>query len=159
MSANEFKIAGLASRLTERAADDGDAGVVVDAEAAVAELRENYTTWVRSDLAAMRAAFEKAHADRDHGGDHLRALFEVCHNVKAQGGTFGYDLITQVGHSLCNFIRDWRTPSDKDLAVVGVHLTAMTTVIDNEITGSGGEAGAKLMARLETLVAKAADDA
>ena len=48
--------------------------------------------------------------------------------------------MTNIGASLCDYIRDGGPASDAKLKVIEAHLTALEFVIDREIKGDGGEA-------------------
>jgi hypothetical protein len=130
-----------------------DAEAVAAAEAAIAALQANYPEWVRQDITRMEKALADARSDGANSRIHLRELFEICHNVKSQGGSFGYDLMTHIGQSLCDFLRGGNKGTEADLNVVQAHLTTMTTVVDNKIAGDGGEMGQRIVERLEAICA------
>ncbi len=133
---------------------DGDdvPEAVRKAEAAVAALAQNFTEWMRADLDKALASLADARASQPENGAPLREIFDVCHNIKGQGGTFGYDLITHFGASLCNFIRDAGPASERKLKVVEAHLTAIRFILDRDIRGDGGQVGKQLQAKLRSLV-------
>jgi hypothetical protein len=60
--------------------------------------------------------------------------------------------VTRIAHSLCNLVRQDRAFADVDLGVVQAHLDALRLILVKDIKGEGGEAGAKLAARLENMV-------
>ncbi len=135
--------------------DDDLPDAVKQAEAAVAALAENYTVWVRDDLTKARKALEEARETAPDNAKAVRDIFDVCHNVKGQGGTFGYDLMTMIGASLCDFTRDCESADADKLKIVEVHLSALDFVVDRKFKGDGGEAGRELLAKLEAYVANA----
>ena len=51
---------------------------------------------VRDDEAAV-AALAQGHDKPGDNQPQIRANFEVVHNVKGQGGSFGYDLLMKIG--------------------------------------------------------------
>ncbi len=134
------------------ALDDDDLPEAVrKAEAAVAALAENFTEWMRADLDTALASLAKAKDSQPDNAGHVREIFNVCHNIKGQGGSFGYDLITDFGQSLCNYIRDAGSASEQKLKVIEVFLTAIRFILDREIQGDGGQVGKQLQARLRDL--------
>jgi hypothetical protein len=82
----------------------------------------------------------------------VKDLYGFAHNIKGQGSSFGYPLVTRIGDSLCTLVRQERDFSDADLDVVQAHLDALRLILIKEIKGDGGEVGAKLVARLENMV-------
>ena len=126
--------------------DDDD-----EPQEAVAALAENFTEWMRADLDAALASLAKAKESQPDNASHLGDIYSVCHNIKGQGGSFGYDLITHVGKSLCDYIHDGGSASERKLKVIEAHLTAIKFIIDRDIKGDGGEVGAQLQAKLQCL--------
>lgn len=135
------------------------------AEAAVADLAKSYVSWATADvdkcaeyLATARVAEAQDSLPAgaiDNRMIATQALYAVAHNIKGQGSSFGFALMTRLGDSLCLLTRGKRPFSDSELNLVGSHLDAMRLVLTQEIRGDGGALGDKLAQRLETLVAEA----
>jgi hypothetical protein len=129
--------------------------VLARAQAAVADLGKNFAESARADLdrciAVLKAAREQP-AARAAG---VKDIYGIAHNLKGQGSSFGYPLITRIGQSLCQLTRRDRDFTDADLGVMQAHLDAIRLILAKDIKGDGGEVGDKLAARLETLVRQA----
>lgn len=144
------------------------------AEAAVADLAKSYISWAMADVdrcsellaaarvatngAATNGAVRNGAAEAMPGGDRMiatQALHAVAHNIKGQGSSFGFQLMTRLGNSLCRLTRPKRFFPDADLNLVAAHLDAMRLVLTQEIRGDGGAPGEKLAQRLEMLVIQA----
>lgn len=134
------------------------------AEAAVADLAKSYVTWASADvekcaehLATARHAQPGANIPMgavDRRMIAIQALYAVAHNIKGQGTSFGYPLMTRLGESLCHLTRPKRAIADRDLDVVLAHLDAMRLVLVQNIGGDGGALGDKLAQRLEAMVSE-----
>ena len=126
------------------------------AEAAVADLAKDYASWALADIAKARAALTAASEEPAERARHVETLFRVAHDLKGQGASFGFPLITKIGHSLCALTRDrTRVYEDRHLALARSHLDALDLVLTKSIKGEGGKVGAELVARLEQRVAEA----
>lgn len=137
------------------AADENDMpDAVREAEAAVAALADSFLEWITEDIGRAKEALARA---QDKPGDNqpeLRAIFEVVHNVKGQGGSFGYDLLTKIGGSLCDYLREEAASADeKQLKVISAHFAAMDFVLEKNIQGSGDAIGDQLTGKVGQLVA------
>src|SRR5687768_449769 len=132
-------------------AEDGALGpVLARAEAAIADLAKDYSGWALADVARGRTVLDAANADAANRAIHVEALFRVGHDLKGQGSSFGYPLITKLGHSLCALTRDRARDYDaRHLDLAKSHLDAMHLVLTKEIKGEGGKVGADLIAKLE----------
>jgi chemotaxis protein histidine kinase CheA len=126
---------------------------VAAAEAAIAALAENYIVWVGDDLTTARAAFVKAGETLPDNADAIAEIFGVSHNVKGQGSSFGFHLMTHIGASLCDYIREGGPASEAKLKVIDAHLSALEFVLERQIKGDGGDAGQGLLDKLKGYVA------
>ncbi len=76
-----------------------DPELIAKAEVAMAELEDDYMNWAQEDLQNLEAAFNKL---RDDGPgeaqpNNLKRMFAIALDMKSQGGSFGYHMITAVG--------------------------------------------------------------
>jgi hypothetical protein len=121
------------------------------AEEATTALRANYTQWARIDVDNTQALLDAAKKAPEGRREQLDLLYAAMHNIKGQGTSFGYPLVTRLGQSLCRLIAPGRAVDDAGLKVAQAHLDALKLVLDQKIAGKGGEVGDKLAARLESL--------
>lgn len=112
---------------------------MADADAALAQLAAEYPAYAAADVAAMRQAL----ADGD-----AAALHGIAHNVKGQGASFGYDLLTRLGEALCAVFRANPVLTSAHLAHVGALVEACDRVLSERLTGAGGAEGLALAATL-----------
>ena len=137
--------------------DDGDRkleAVLARAQAAVADLAKSFEASAVVDLDRCAAFLNTARENPAGRADAVKEIYGIAHNLKGQGSSFGYPLITRIGQSLCQLTRPQRDFSDADLGIVQGHLDAIRLILAKEIKGAGGEAGDKPAARLETLVTR-----
>ena len=137
---------------------DGDRNleaVLARAQAAVADLAKNYAPATLLDLDRCTALLKTAREAPDQRTAAIKDLYNIAHNIKGQGGSFGYPLVTRIGDSLCSLVRRERPFTDADLGIVQAHLDALRLILTKDIKGDGGEAGPKIAARLENMVLQA----
>jgi hypothetical protein len=135
--------------------DNGDRkmeAVLARAQAAVADLARTYVPNTIADLDRCAALLKAAREEATSRASSVKELYGIAHNVKGQGSSFGYPLVTRIAHSLCTLVRQERDFSDADLGVVQAHLDALRLILVKDIKGEGGEVGPKLAARLENMV-------
>ena len=129
--------------------DELDQKMVAKAEAVIAGLKGAYLAWVTEDLRRLEVLWaEVSAAEPKARGPLMAQVFTIAHDVKGQGGSFGYDLMTVVGNQLCRFIEvreDW---PDASLALVRKLLDAMRRILAEGLEGDGGAMGAALLADL-----------
>lgn len=132
------------------------ADVLARAAAAVEGLAHDYATWALADVQKCREALELARPNTPIRREYVHQVFRIAHDIKGQGSSFGYPLVTKIAHSLCALTRDPdRTYLDHHLDLVKSHLDAVQLVLTKQIKGEGGEIGSKLADKLRVLVEEA----
>jgi len=131
-----------------------DATTLAKAEQAIAAMSDRYLDWVQDDIAKIDKAYaDLAAASEDHQ-EELDRVFQVSHDMKGQGGSFGYDLVTAIANQLCRMIEKMDGSGRSELEAIRVHIDAIKLVISQRITGDGGKIGDQIMAGLEKVVQK-----
>ena len=126
-----------------------DAELLKRAEQAVERLRQTYPEWVMSDVNNMAALVKKA---KTLSGEEQTAcldeIFSFSHNIKGQGTSFGYPLMTEIGESLCRFLRASKTVDKTTFSLIEHHILAMRAVIQNRICDADDPHAAKTVSEL-----------
>ncbi|MEN6542726.1 Hpt domain-containing protein [Parvibaculum sp.] len=123
--------------------------MIAQAEAAIASLRGAYREQLTEDVAALADIWSRL--DPNAPDATLDEVHALAHNIKGQGGSFGYDLVTSIGASLCDYLRSGHRVSAKERDIVHAHLRLLKLVSDNDIAGTGGEMGQRVVEKLRTL--------
>ncbi len=132
-----------------------DAETLGRAEAAIANMADQYLEWVVQDIERISKAFEELKAaDTESTPAKLEVIFQVAHDIKGQGGSFGYDMMTSVGNQLCRLIEHADPTNPKLTEAVGVHIETLKLVIAQRIKGNGGKVGEQMLMGLEQIFKK-----
>lgn len=124
------------------------------AEAAIAGLKGAYLDWVAGDLRQLDVLCGEARAAAPGQRPALmRRIFAVAHDIKGQGGSFGYDLMTSVGDLLCRFLESREVFSDEALAVTIDLADALGRIVGETMEGDGGETGRALLREARARIA------
>lgn len=144
-------IEGAGDGPAEEAAPDGRPAPAQSSQARadIEELMADYRTWARADVARATQLFQAIKAERSSARDAFAEIFQAAHDIKGQGTSFGYPLVTRIADSLCRLARDAGEPSTRQIEVAGMHIKALDLVLAQGITGSGGLAGAKICESIE----------
>ena len=121
----------------------------------MADLREIYLQGVRADLAALDALLEDLSARRRSWAEIVERLRRITHNVKGQGSSFGYPLMTEIGESLHALLRQAPEQATPTAArVIEAHVNCLHRVIENDIDGDPGPEGRQVVERLRALTGR-----
>ena len=156
--AKEAEIINAPNQLKNKVSVGGpgavDADVLARAEMVITEMADQYLDWVKVDLEKLQAAYADLAAAGPGAKDEVTRVFEVAHDMKGQGGSFGYDLITIIGNQVCRIIERSDTIGAAEIEAIGVHVNTMKLVITEEMKGDGGDSGKKILLGLEKVYEK-----
>jgi chemotaxis protein histidine kinase CheA len=127
-----------------------DASVLERAEQAVAALKEEFGAWVAKDVARLaqaRADYEKSPGERS-----FRELYRAAHDLRGQGTTFDFPLITRVATSLCALGDGMEGGKPLPQKLIDAHVNAIHAVVRNDIRDPQDATASVLAAELERQV-------
>jgi len=130
--------------------------IVAKAEAALSELQDDYEVWIRDDLKTLRAAVASLRKDTDPAT--LERIKILGHEIKGQGATYGYPLLTTVGHLLYTFIERDADVAMRHLNLIDAHVDFMALILAEKIDDQGGLQAQGILAGLQDAAKKAYGD-
>ena len=115
------------------------------------DLSKEYEKWSAADLERLTQAYDEAlYAPSERQCQLIQEdIFRAAHDMKGQGATFSYELITQIGKHLCRYVERKSFFGPAEMEAVSKHIQALAFVIDHRLTGDGGAEGQKLAAQIE----------
>lgn len=126
-----------------------------EAEKALNKMSEDYPDWVSGLVVKLQEQHGRCVDSPEMRPECFEEINHMAHDMKGQGGTFGYPLITSFADSLYGFtIKRPGEISDNQIELVKSHLDAMRAVIRGRVSGSGGEIGQKLTQSLNEAINK-----
>jgi hypothetical protein len=152
----------LRNRLKDKAAGLGGGDFTIakealeKAEAEIKKMAEDYPDWVAGYVPQLyrelRGAQEKPPESRT---PYFKRVAALAHELKGQGGTFGYPLITTFGQSLFEFASTSEgRVADDQIEIAKSHVDGIQAVIKNRVSGDGGALGAELVRALKQAIEK-----
>ncbi|MBU0723536.1 MAG: response regulator [Alphaproteobacteria bacterium] len=127
------------------------------AEVQVQRMADDYADWVRNYVAELQASHASALKDRKKAWMALRDMNLVAHELRGQGATFGYPLITTFGRSLHEYTtmeRDTNVVTRELLELIKAHIDGIRAVMADKVKGDGGAVGQELVRMLGLAVKK-----
>jgi len=130
------------------------ADAIMRALNAADDLIGQYQGWAIDDLEDLWQKFNEIAKSGVVGPDGIEAMFDMAHEIRGQGGSFGFDLISVIGDSLCKFIDGRARLTGVELEVIKVHILAMKAVFRQQLKGDQDVLRKDLRELLEMLRAK-----
>lgn len=126
------------------------------AENVIEEHGADYVTRAQAQIESLIQTVRTAREKVESRPELFGKIFQKSHDIRGMGSTFGYDLVTEIGASLCNFVEGLEQHDDDAMEVVGAHVDALRAVIANGVKGDGGAIGREIAEGLAQAVAQAA---
>lgn len=125
------------------------------AQAALSKMSEDYPDWVSGLIVKLQEQHSRCVDTLEKRHEFFEEINRIAHDMKGQGGTFGYPLITTFSDSLYGFtVKRPGEITDNQVELVKSHLDAMRAVIRGRVAGPGGEIGEELTKSLNEAIAK-----
>lgn len=126
--------------------------MVASAEAVVETFRAGFEIENAKNIAALRSAWDRAKSESSNPID-LSDIFSISHDIKGQGGTFGWNMLTEVADLLCKLLKkfDRTEMSSKAAEAIECHVATLELITRNRAIGDGGDSGAQLIRGLKKI--------
>ncbi len=119
------------------------------AEQHLRDMADDYTDWVKENLAQLQHNYEQLQSNPKNPWKYVQNIHNISHELRGQGETFGYNLITMFCMSLCDFTETRNVEmGDKLLELIKAHIQGIQTVIRQDVRDDGGTIGLELTSML-----------
>ena len=115
-------------RKTLRPAEPGEADPVARAEAALAEISNDFSTWMHDECQRLDAARRKV-KEQGLSKETRQELFLAAHDVKGDSGTFGFPEAVPAADSLCRLLEHTPDLARIPLSIVDQHVDAVRAIV------------------------------
>jgi chemotaxis protein histidine kinase CheA len=120
---------------------------VARAEAALAELASEFSTWMDHECNRLDEARMAIRARGVDGGTR-DALFHAAHDIKGQAATFGFPLVAPVAESLCRLLEHTPDMTRIPIDLVDQHVDAVRAITHRNARGDSNMTAAVLAEKL-----------
>jgi len=129
-----------------------DSELLKRAELAVGALEDGFAGLAAGSLEDIRKALKRAEAAPAQASEELRTIFTLVMDLKGQGATYDYLMLTEIGDFLKKFTEGKTVLTARDIKVIGAHIDAMQAVLRDGIKGEGGKVGRQIVGNLQQLI-------
>jgi len=123
------------------------------ASQALSEMASDYIVWAQDDYNRLSQTASELATDPDSKTS-IDAVHRIAHDMKGQGGTFGYPLITLVLNNLCLYLDARQKVDADDLKIINLHIEFVNVIISNRLKEKGGEMGEQVIEGMRKIVMK-----
>jgi hypothetical protein len=95
-------------------------------------------------LKVLATAIEKAKARAGNDQALITLMTDPVMQIKANGAMFGYALVGNLANIVLHFLENIDSIDDTVIEIVEAHYKTLTMIVNNKLSGSGGDHGAQL---------------
>lgn len=123
-----------------------DAQRLMAIQKVIAQRADSFVEWAKEALARLDLEIDSA-AKRPESErrPHFSRITLIAHELRGQGTTFGYPLISALSKGLQEVSAHSFDRSDATLALIRDHARALKQVVRDRLIGDGGDAGRRLV--------------
>ena len=151
----------LPNSLKEKAGGGGFTGgaeipkdLLDEAEQSLKRAALDFSTWVLDYVKKLsNLCVEALEAEGGARAKYFAEINLLALELRGQGGTFGYPLISTFGKMLYDATIEGCREDDNAVEIVKAHIDAMGAVLREKVAGDGGEVGRALLASLKKAIA------
>jgi hypothetical protein len=127
-----------------------DMAAIKRAEAAMEELKSEFSDWIAHDVNVLTAARARYAATPDAAA--REALLRGAHDIKGQAPTYNYPLIARVAASLSRMIGELPPGFALPLNLIDAHVTAIQVIHKNAMRDANDKTAQALCVELDARV-------
>lgn len=149
----------LPNSLKEKAGGMGSKGggempmaLLEQAEEKLERKKLDFADWALKYLSELSNLCADALMKPGRRAAHFEKIHLLAHELRGQGGTFGYPLITHVAKMLYEITHEFCREDDSAVEIVKAHIDTMRVVIRDRISGDGGAIGKELIAGIQAAI-------
>lgn len=116
----------LRTMVRSAAPDDGDP--VARAEAALAQISDEFSSWMNDECERLDAARRRV-KENGLSTESRQELFLAAHDIKGDCGTFGFPEVVPAADSLCRLLEHTPDLRTIPIAIVDQHVDAVRAIV------------------------------
>ena len=116
---------------------------------------DDFVKWTNEYISQINRRLVAARAkDVSNRRVDFNEINRVSHELRGQGGIFGYPLVSAVAKSLFELTKDTLDRSDDCLQLIQDHVGTLRAVLRDEVRGDGGQVGIEIVKAMRQANAK-----
>jgi chemotaxis protein histidine kinase CheA len=128
-----------------------DKEAIAAAESALADLSDQFGDWLSEEIQNLEAVYNDIKTTGPTE-ENMKQLYNRCHDLKGQGSTYGYPLITRIAGSVCKLMDEPDMRLNAPKALIVAHLDAIRAIVRSQIKSETHPVGVALATELEQRV-------
>jgi CheY-like chemotaxis protein len=118
----------------------------------------DFHDWAKDYLSRLTRLIGEADSDPAYRRRVFQEINDIAHELRGQGGLFGYPLMTTLALSLFEATEPGAPDDDNSVAIIKAHVDAMRVVVRDQVKEDGGDVGRALLESLSQAIQRHSHD-
>lgn len=124
-------------------------------ESKIQDMAGDYATWIADEIVKLDRTLHELKNEGAPIRDLINKINKYAHEMRGQGGLFGYPLITEISKSLFLFTQKGQSVvPENEFELLKAHVDAIKVVVSERVEGDGGDIGRALLSGLHAAIKK-----
>ncbi len=143
---------GLKAKVARKGSGSGiDMEAIARAEAALEQLSCEFDGWVNEEVDKLLAAREDARSS-EPTGDAIERIYRCAHDLKGEGETLGYPMISMLCSCLCRLLDAVPDKLQVPMTLIDNHVDAVQIVMRDQLKSADDPTTIAVIERLNEVV-------
>lgn len=120
----------------------------------VKQLKFEYEKWLIDDLKVLDDLLVEFKNNKEMREEAFKKIREKIHDVRSEGSTFGYSLISTIANSMCYLIVEAPNGEIPPYELFLIHMNSLRLVVEKNIEGTNSDGAKTLLKSLDAMVSK-----
>lgn len=124
------------------------------AQTAIDEMAQDYPDWAMGQVDQLAERHKKLVFAPTARSEHYKEIHRIAHDIKGQGGTFGYPIVSTVAESLYRTTGEEAKFTDSEAEIVKAHIDSIRVVLQQREKDPNSQTGQRIQRALDAVIRK-----
>jgi hypothetical protein len=127
---------------------------LIKAQAAIDEMAQDYPDWAMGQIDQLAERHKRLVFSPDTRPEHYKEVHRIAHDMKGQGGTFGYPMVSTIAESLYRTTSTEARYTDAEVEIVKAHIDSIRIILNSRTKDPDSETGTRVQRVLDSVIRK-----
>ncbi len=124
------------------------------AQIAIDEMAEDYPDWAIGQVDQLAEKHKRLIFSPDARTEHYKEIHRIAHDLKGQGGTFGYPLVSTISEALYRITVKDAKYTDAEVEIIKAHIDSIRIVLQTREKDPESVTGQRVQRALDAVIRK-----
>ena len=124
------------------------------AQVAIDDMAQDYPDWAIGQVDLLAEKHKRLVFSPESRSEHYKEIHRIAHDMKGQGGTFGYPLVSTIAEALYRITVSNAKYTDAEVEIIKAHIDSIRIVLQTREKDPQSVTGKRVQRALEAVIRK-----